>query len=522
MEPTFRASMNWLHTWAGVVLGGLLFAIFWMGALSVFDREIDRWMMPSTRLSDAGRPVSIDALGSSLAEATEARAPQWAVLLPYDRQPVFRVSWRQPTSQLVVQIFSPDGNQLHDPGTLAGTGFIYPFHYMLHLRFSDIGIWLVGFASMGMLVLCVSGVIVHRRLFANFFSLRIGRKPRAVLLDLHNATGVVAWPFHVLITLSGLVVFFAIYFPGGWQLSYPSRSSFQNDAFGGFDRGRSGRPAQAASLDAVLDSAQRLWHGDGARFLSVRHLGDASSYVSVYRRSEDRVGAVYEVAYFDASSGMLLARSPELLPSSTAQRFLTGLHMIQFRHWSLRWLYFGLGLIGCVMIATGFLFWLESRRRKHEQLGLGGVRLVEGLTIGSVTGILIATLAFFIINRLLPLGTTFLGQQRAALEVWFFYLVWLATFAHAWLRLGRAWIEQCWVIVAFAVAAMLLNWITTGDHLARSISHRHLWAIFGMDLLLLAGAAVAVLTARKLQYRAATARAPGVSARIADSQPTGQ
>jgi uncharacterized iron-regulated membrane protein len=46
VEASFRASMNWLHTWLGVVLGGLLFAIFWMGTLSVFDREIDRWMAP--------------------------------------------------------------------------------------------------------------------------------------------------------------------------------------------------------------------------------------------------------------------------------------------------------------------------------------------------------------------------------------------------------------------------------------------------------------------------------------------
>jgi len=33
MEPTFRASMNWLHTWASVVLGGLLIAtgyLFWL------------------------------------------------------------------------------------------------------------------------------------------------------------------------------------------------------------------------------------------------------------------------------------------------------------------------------------------------------------------------------------------------------------------------------------------------------------------------------------------------------------
>ena len=45
--------MAGLHTWAGVVIGSLLFAIFWMGTLSVFDREIDRWMNPGSRLSPA-------------------------------------------------------------------------------------------------------------------------------------------------------------------------------------------------------------------------------------------------------------------------------------------------------------------------------------------------------------------------------------------------------------------------------------------------------------------------------------
>ena len=62
MEPTFRKSMAWLHTWAGVVMGSVLFAMFWMGTLSVFDREIDRWMNPGTRLSAtlAGQPVKLD------------------------------------------------------------------------------------------------------------------------------------------------------------------------------------------------------------------------------------------------------------------------------------------------------------------------------------------------------------------------------------------------------------------------------------------------------------------------------
>ena len=160
-----------------------------------------------------------------------------------------------------------------------------------------------------------------------------------------------------------------------------------------------------------------------------------------------------------------------------------------------------LGLAGCVLIATGFLFWLESRRKKHAQLGLRGVRIVEGLTIGSVAGILIATLAFFVVNRLLPLGSSFVGQDRATLEIWTFYLVWLAAFAHAWLRPGRAWMEQCGLITLLAVAAVLLNWITTGDHLMRSLSHRHLWPIAGMDVLLLLGATAALVVANRLRKR---------------------
>ncbi|HLW04271.1 MAG TPA: PepSY-associated TM helix domain-containing protein, partial [Azoarcus sp.] len=51
MRTDFRDAMHRLHTGVGVTLGGLLLVIFWMGTLSVFDREIDRWMMPETRLS---------------------------------------------------------------------------------------------------------------------------------------------------------------------------------------------------------------------------------------------------------------------------------------------------------------------------------------------------------------------------------------------------------------------------------------------------------------------------------------
>jgi hypothetical protein len=91
MGKTLRESMQWLHTWAGLCLGTVLFAIFWMGTLSVFDREIDRWMMPATRLAPAALR-SVDDLARELAPSSTAS--QWLVLFPSAREPVARVGYR--------------------------------------------------------------------------------------------------------------------------------------------------------------------------------------------------------------------------------------------------------------------------------------------------------------------------------------------------------------------------------------------------------------------------------------------
>jgi uncharacterized iron-regulated membrane protein len=502
MEIGFRASMNWLHTWAGVILGGLLFAIFWMGTLSVFDREIDRWMAPMTRLPLTDKAFSLEPLRSSYEAAAAAKAPSWLVTLPTERDPVFQAIWRE-ASGFVVRLIDPaTGVVLPDPGTWAGTRFLYPFHYMLHIR---LGYWIVGLAAMAMLLLCVSGVVIHRKIFVDFFIFRAERQPRRLLLDLHNVTGVLGLPFHFVISLSGLIIFYSVYFPGVIQLAYSGEPrAFTKEAYGHYERPKTGTPGELASLDAMAVEAHRLRNGERPRYIFVRHPGDAAATLQIAGLGEDRVSGSNDVAYFDTATGALLHQRNEPQPVLTAQRFIAGLHLIQFRHWTLRWVYFGLGLTGCALIATGYLFWLEARRKRHVQLGRRDVPIVEGLTVGSVSGIVIATFAFFVVNRLLPLGVTFLGQERAALEIRTFYLVWLAAFIHTWLRPTRAWIEQCWTIAVLGAAAALLNWLTTGDHLVRSLAHRHLWAVGGMDFMLLTGAVVAAWTAWKLHRRAAS------------------
>jgi len=500
MEKTFRDSMQWLHTWAGLCLGTVLFAVFWMGTLSVFDREIDRWMMPATRLAPA--PLqSVDLLAQNLQPVIGA-SPQWLVLFPGEREPAARVGYRGARGSMMYRHADPvTAILLPDAGTLGASGFLYPFHYNLHIKAWSLGLWIVGLAGMAMMALCVSGVIIHRKIFVDFFTFRARNKPRRLILDLHNVTGVLGLPFHFAITFSGLAIFFTLYFPGVWETPYRGdRAAFVQETYGIHARPRLGQPAPPMqSLDAMVAEATRTWGGGSPQLLRVFHPGDANAYVEV-RRSfvDDRVTMPVDAFYFDAATGAVLS-SHSATPVMKVHRFISGFHFIQFDHWSLRWVYFGLGLLGCVLIATGFLFWLESRRKRHAQQGLAGVRLVEGLTIGSVSGIVGATLAFFVANKLLPPTASAAGLGRADLEVAVFYVVWLASFVHAWARPRAAWREQCWALAALAVAAVALNGLMTGDSLWRSLAYRQLWPVAGMDLLLLLAAVAAIWTARKLR-----------------------
>lgn len=501
MEQDFRSSMGWQHTWAGVVLGSVLFAIFWMGTLSVFDREIDLWMKPTTRVAPAQSAFSLEVLRPSFLKAIAAKSPIWLANLPDDREPLVTVYYRAGGSLVTTSIDPTTGVHFPDTGTLGATGFIFPFHFTLNIVLLGLGEWIVGLAAMGMLVICVSGVIIHRKIFTEFFSFRPQKKPRRMLLDLHNLSGVIGLPFHTVLAFSGLVILGVTYFPSGMKAVYPNVGVYQADVFGFSPPAGPGKEdAPVASLDAMAAQARSLWKGEGPRAVFMSGLGTTTGQVRFIRSGANEVSESGNMLTFESATGHLLPHAQSMLPAMRGQRFLAGLHLIGFHHWVLRWLYFMLGLGSCTMITTGFLFWLECRRKR--QGAKFGFRLVDGLTIGSVTGIIIATLAFFIANRLLPYGVHFLGQERAALEVWAFYLVWLTTFGHGWTWPRWAWIGQSAAIGVLTCLAVLLNWITTGDHLFRTLTHRWLWPVAGMDMLLLVGGVLALFATARLFHRA--------------------
>jgi uncharacterized iron-regulated membrane protein len=538
MFQSFRQSMAWLHTWFGLVLGFVLMIAFFFGSLSVFDREIDRWAIPETRFEPQVMPSFDERLKPLFQkmvpdehELEEARervggpleehlpVMNWSAYTTH-RDPVLGMYTEfavknnpdDPYDHVhgYITVDPRDGRQLPHDQLKIGSEFFYPLHYSLHLEWKSIGYWIVGFAALVMLAALVSGVVIHRKFFRELFTFRPEKATQRSTLDLHNLTGVVALPFHFIFALSGLTIFASIYLPvGATMLEKQQFAYFQEaDRARGLSPEPAGVPAPLASVDAMVVEAKRRWAARGmpgeVGFLYINHVGDKNSFVSLYRAGSDRVALVGQPIHFNGVTGAVVLEEPPAGVASRINEFLTGLHLQHFEHWLLRWFYVFGGLAGCVCIATGFIFFVEKRKRQHAQSGVTGARWVDCFAVTTVTGMLVATATILLVNRLLPADI----EGRATWEEGAFWSAWALALIHALVRsapvqqarLSPAWREQAWAFAGLALAAVLANWWSTGDGLWKTLAEGY-WPVAGLDLALIVAALLAVISARTLRRR---------------------
>lgn len=516
----FRQAMSWLHTWAGLILGWLLFAIFLTGTLSFFKNEFNLWMRPEMhglQPVDATDPqVAQKALDALVRKAPSVT--QWIMHLPDDRDPAVNILWRGTgNGRFETLRMNPQTGEAIDTRQTMGGDFFYRFHFELRTaqkgRWAIEGRWVVGVATMLMFVALISGVITHRRIFKDFFTFRPTKGGQRAWLDAHNVTGVLVLPFYLMITFSGLMIFHTLYMPAGIATAYKGEKGVDSNAYFADLQGEKAEsrprrgatdkvePLPAIALPPILAEARTRW--DGGRIGSVQARRDAKgrAVVEVTRHEGDRLQYRPPRLLFDATTGQWLDQADATGPAVKTYGVLYGLHMARFADVGLRWALFGFGLLGSLMIATGMVLWSVKRSaksqtqasRKGAAANAGtatkppfGERLVAAINIATLAGLPLACGVYIASNRLIPLGT----EGRADVELAWFFSSW---------GLALLWALACAVVrpsrvgwsvplgAAGLVWALLpvINAVTTHTHLGITLPAGE-WVWASMDLAFLA------------------------------------
>ncbi|MEM1263258.1 MAG: PepSY-associated TM helix domain-containing protein [Pseudomonadota bacterium] len=504
MIGSFRQSMTWLHTWAGLVVCWILYFMFVTGTVGYFYTEIDRWMQPD-------RPVAMDAsfseavaVGRAHLEREGAGADRWFINPPRGREiPHLRTFWQKPAAEDGGDI--QRGNDELDmrtgetvPESVRETGggqTLYRMHYILHYLNRDIAYRLVGILTLIMFIGMVTGIVVHKKIFKDFFTFRFAKGQRS-WLDMHNLFSVTSLPFQLMITYSGLIFMVTTWMPlvaiGSYNFDTEKAAEVISEATGEVSIEAAGVPAELVAFEPVIARAEQAWGDDSLMRMEVRHPGDANARIIVYRK--ENASRVPARMVFDGVSGEVLDGRTDYVstPIVVAATFL-GLHEGLFAGPVLRWLYFLSGLLGTAMIATGAIYWTAKRRNKNPDEPEGrGFRFVECLNIGTVVGLPIGIAAYFLANRLLPLGM----ENRAEWEVHVMFIVWGLTLLYPVLRSRvEAWREQAWLAAAAFAAIPVVNVLTTDNaHLLVTLPAGD-WVLAGFDLTAIAAAVLFVVAA---------------------------
>ena len=440
-----RQSMSWLHTWASLILGWLLYAIFLTGTLSFFQNEITIWMKPELHQS-VPQATQIEQTRVALAylQKNHPDAGSWAIQLPHARQNYTTLNIRgageDPRARrggTRITLDSATGEVLEARETRGG-GFLYRFHFDLYGMPRMWARWIVGIATLLMMVGIISGIITHKKIFKDFFTFRLGKGQRS-WLDAHNATAVFALPFHIMITFSGLLLLLFTIMPWGVNQIYENRGAFLQDqrktlvqdnsqeaesragrgergemagrgeARRSRDENSSARPAPLTDLAPVLAAAEKEWNNNPVGTITI--IRPNTSKAEIELRALNGVSVAYRSVYpsleFNGVTGALKLDQTELKTPSVSNgiyNVLTSLHEARGVDLVLRWLLFLSGIVGTLMIATGLILWCVKRAPQQQKQGYKsfGYRTVEVTNIAAIIGLPIACAAYFYANRFIP------------------------------------------------------------------------------------------------------------------------
>lgn len=513
MKEGLRQSMAWLHTWVGLLFGWLLFAMFATGTAAYFQDEITRWMQPEI----VGQPDPVTAAEGAVRYLQTAApdAKRWFITPPNSRSAITQVFWQPGEGQArggrgdTSATLDGEGKKIEARETRGGT-FLYRFHFDLHYMPVIWARYLVGIAAMFMLVAILSGIITHKKIFADFFMLRFGKGQRS-WLDAHNVTAVLALPFHLMITFTGLVTLATLYMPWGIAANYADPQGFFDTVFAQAPEvERSGHPAPLAPIGTMMKRASAEWNGAGVGFFSVINPGDATATVSMTRARADAIGSRGQSLTFDGTTGGALDASASKGAALATESVMIGLHAGRFAEWGLRWLYFLSGVGGTIMVGSGLVLWTVKRRARLPDPARPhfGFFLVERLNVGAIAGLGVGFAVYFLANRLLPLHI----DNRADWEIDCLFLAWSTVLLWAMVRPARrTWIEALTLAALLFAAVPFVNALTTPRNLFASLAAGD-WLFVAFDGVMLLMAASFGWAARK----AARIRGTSLSRRSAE------
>lgn len=332
-----------LHVWFGAGTGLLILLLCLSGSLAVFRLEISQWVSGGLS-APANCTLAADAVLATLRTRLQQAPDSGGLLRRLSLPELTGGYWELRLANGERAQADLCGHALQGPRSQAAD-FLVNLH--TRLLMGKGGRWIVGLFGVLMLLSLVSGVLLHRKVLRQLFTLRAGKSPRLVRSDGHKLLGTWLLPFLLLTAFSGAWLGLA--------------TLVTTAEIKGVKAAAAPAYTTPTGLEQMLDDARQQLPGLVPVFID---FFPDRGHVSVRGNLPGHLVQRYsaEVLYAGQSGLLLGVHDPRQLEGlHWWQQAMMPLHLGDWSGVSLRWLYAVLGLGCCVLIWLGLWLWADRR-----------------------------------------------------------------------------------------------------------------------------------------------------------------
>ena len=438
------------HSTLGIGLGVIFFAIAFSGTVAVWSAELMHWEYRALRDCAPGVTTvqqAIDTANQSL----DLSATSFVVDLPDEVRSCITFQRLNRERWNGIEWLHVDPAGKHAPVfELSGMTWLLIRMHTNFVAQNAIGRYASGLVGILFLLSTVAGLLMHRRIREQAYSLNTGGSARKVAADLHKGVGMWAFPFHVLMALTGAWVGLAGAVTAVMGFAVLGSQEAVIEAVLGPPAEPTGHTVEMVDVDEVVERAIAHVPNGEPSWLFIEHWGDENARIHVNLRRGDRLGDHIDVK-FDGREGALLRTTDFSEGSPYEQLYATiaPLHYATFGGTPLKLLYYLLGCVMCVLVGSGLSVWVAHREQGRDHPRAWPAKL----TTGACAGIVVATAVLFAARDFYPIGLDpFLVSTGLYFASWLTVIVSALVYRRTLRRFVRACARLTAVLLIVAAA----------------------------------------------------------------------